>query len=168
METLKKIGSLMLGFAMVMIMFVACGPTQKEVDSVAEKIDNGASLTQSDYTVITDYCVEYAKKAQEYQAKLDAPGVSAMETSEYTTKLADLTARYSYADMFFKALNDATPEAVGAENVKKIQDNAELDYFTAPSWVTIETSNDVSGFIEDMPDSDTAGVISVGDGVTVE
>lgn len=168
MKTFKKIGGLFASLAVMLVAFTACGPSAKNVESVATKIENGESLTESDYTVITDYCVEYAKKAQDYQNRIDSPEATDADNAEYTEKLASLTERYSYTDLFFKALNDATPEQVGDANVKKVNENADLMYFTAPSWATIQTSSDVEGFIEDMPDTDTSGVISQGDGEVVD
>lgn len=168
MKTLKTIGAMALGLLLITTIFAACGHTQKEEEAVASKIEKGEALTESDYTVIVDYCVAYAQKAQEYQDKIDAPDATAADNSEYTEKLAALTETYKYSDIFFRALNEATPEQVGKANVEKVDANGMLDYFTTPDWANIQTSKTVEGFIEDMPSNDSSGVIANSDGEVVK
>ncbi len=40
-------------------------------------------------------------------------------------------------------------------------------WFSAPEWANVGDDPSVVGFIEEMPSSDTTGVISSGDGVEV-
>lgn len=158
----------LMGLALLCLLFAACGPTKSDDDKVAEKIDAGAALTEQDYTVVVDYLVKYAKEAQVYQDEINSLPSGDPKAEEATKKLADVTAGYTLLDTFNKALQASTVEGVGPANVKKVNENAALDYFTAPSWAIIDQDPKVAGFIEDMPDTDTTAVISQGDGVVVD
>lgn len=162
---MKRFG--FLGIALLIMAFVACGPTKSEEDKVAEKIDAGQTLTEKDYTVVVDYLVKYAQEAQKYQDVVDNQPSGSAEAQEATDKLAALTSSYSLLDPFNKALEASTVEQVGPDNVSKVNQNASLTYFTAPSWAIIDQDPNVAGFIEQMPASDSTGVISQGDGVVV-
>ena len=144
----------------------------KEDANIASKIEGGETLTKNDYTVLVDYCVKYATDAQKYQDIINAaPSADSQEAIDATNEIEALGTKYQYADMFFKCLDKSTPEQIGKENVQKVNDNASLDYFMAPSWATIKTSDNVEGFIEETPSvaaTDSTGVISEGDGEVVK
>lgn len=157
-----------LGLTLLCFIFAACGPTKSEEDKVAEKIEAGTALTEQDYTVVVDYLVKYAKEAQVYQDEVNNLPTDDPKAIEATDKLADITASYTLLDTYNKALQASTVESVGPANVKKVNENAMLTYFTAPSWATVDQDPNVAGFIEEMPQTDSTSEISQGDGVAIK
>lgn len=160
---MKNIAKIMMALLVVVFGLTACGNNAKEDAAVAAKIEKGESLTQADYKVIVDYVVDYAKKAQEYQNKLDAFAADSQQNAEYTEKLAELTERDNYATLFFTALSKATPEEVGEANVKMVNKYAAYDYFVTPAWADLDSTTNVTGYIDEMPSvkgTDTTGVIT--------
>ncbi|MCM1291687.1 MAG: hypothetical protein NC201_05920 [Prevotella sp.] len=148
------------------ILMASCGSDAK---SVADKIDQNKPLTQDDYTEIVNYCGKFAKEAQKFQNQIDALPDNSVKASKDNQKLAELKEKFPYLDKFNKALMAATPEQVGNENVRKVNELAQYLWFTAPDWATIQDDPNVSGFIEQTPDSDTSNVIagSAGEVVSV-
>lgn len=160
---MKNIAKLLMALLVVAFGMTACGDNAKEDAAVAAKIEKGETLSQDDYKVMVDYCVDYAKKAQEYQNKLDAFAADSQQNAEYTEKLAELTERDNYATLFFTALSKATPEEVGEENVKTVNRYAAYDYFVAPAWAQLDSTTNVTGYIDEMPSmksTDSTGVIT--------
>ncbi|MBD5217353.1 MAG: hypothetical protein HDS73_02525 [Bacteroidales bacterium] len=161
MKTLKFLSLIAVAF-----LFAAC--SGDKAASVAAKIDAGQKLSQSDYTTIVDYCGDFAKEAQKFQNQIDALPDSAAAVSVDETKLADLKLKFPLLEKFNTALLASTPEEVGEDNVKKVNDLAKYIWFTAPDWATIQTDPNVAGFIEDTPAAGTdSGVIAGGDGEVV-
>lgn len=158
-------------FAFVALLFVmglsACDGNDN-ASKVASKIKNGEKLTQDDYTEMIDYCGKYAKAAQKIQDEINALPGESEEVGKLENKMTDLSSQYPYTTEFFEKLTSSTKEEVGEGNVKLINEYASLMWFSAPDWATIDEDPDVVGFIEDMPSTDSAGVISTGDGDEVK
>lgn len=152
--------------AVAMLFFVAC--SGDDAKKVADKINSGITLSQSDYGVMIDYCGKYATEAQKYQNQIDMLPDSAAEATKDVEALAALGDEFPYLDMFNSKIAACTPEEVGKANVDKINRFASLIWFQAPDWATAIDDPNLDGFIEQMPaqDSDSA-VISTGVGEAV-
>lgn len=151
----------------VCLIFTACAGAG-DADSVAKKIDAGEKLTESDYSTIIDYCGNFAKEAQNLQNRIDGLPDSSNAVTVDETKLADLKQKFPLLEKFNVALMASTPEEVGADNVKKVNDLAQYIWFSAPEWATIQTDPNVDGFIEQTPAAGAdSGVIAGGDGEVV-
>lgn len=155
----------MLSFMAVGLLLAACG--SGGADKVEQKIKNGEQLTESDYTVIIKYCGEFAEEAQKIQDEInDIPAEAAGQT-ELEEKMATLAEKYPYTVEFSEKITNSTKEEIGEKNVALVNKYAPLMWFSAPDWADIGSAVNVDGFIEDMPTTDTSGVISTGDGVEV-
>lgn len=161
MKTLK-----IFTFIVACIIMTACGGSD-EAGKVASKISSGEQLSQADYKVMIDYCGKYATEAQKIQDKINSLPVDSEESEKLNEEMATLADKYAYSTQFFDKITTCTQEEVGADNVALINKYAPLMWFSAPEWASIGGDVDVEGFIEDMPSTDTTGVISTGDGVTV-
>lgn len=145
----------------------ACGNSD-DASKVASKIQKGEQLTESDYTVMVDYCGKYAEEAQKLQDQINILSPTSEEAGKLTDEIASLSDKYSYANEFFSKISISTPEEVGSANAAKINSYAPLTWFSAPEWAEVSADSDVVGDIVDMPGADTAGVIAVGDGEEVD
>lgn len=163
-----KVKNITMLFAMLVVALLtgACGGD--EAKKVASKIDGGDKLTEKDYTVMIDYCGKYAEDAQRLQDKINVLSPTSEEAGKLTDKVAELSGKFPLASKFFEAISNSTEQEVGAENVKRINKLAALTWFVAPEWADAGDNSDVVGDIVEMPDSDTAGVISAGDGEAVK
>lgn len=154
-------------FFTVCLLLAACG-SKDGASVVAEKIKSGEALTQSDYTVMIDYCGKYAEEAQKLQDQVNSLTGDSKETFNIENKMASLSNSYPYTAEFFEKISNCTPEEIGGKNVEAINTYAPLMWFSAPSWAIVSDDTDVVGFIEDMPSTDSTAVISTGDGVEVK
>lgn len=154
---MKKLKYLLL--AAVAVVLAACGGNGA-ADQLAKKIASGESLTQSDYTEMINYCGDFASKAQVIQDKIDNLPTDSPEVTVLNTELDNLKTKFPLVNEFFGAIAKATPEQIGEDNVKKIDDLGTLTWFDAPSWATLTTDPEAAGFIEEMPSSDTTGVVA--------
>lgn len=141
---MKKITLLIV--AAVALIVTACTGTGAK--KVADKIASGEVLTQSDYTILIDYCGDYAKKAQVIQDKIDNLESTDPTVAALQTELADLNGKFPYTDTFFKTLSSSTPEEVGTENMKKVDELSSLIWFTAPGWAQTVGPAGNAGVIE--------------------
>lgn len=154
-------------FMVVCLMLAACGGT-KGASAVADKIKGGEQLTQSDYTVMIDYCGKYAEEAQKLQDQVNSLPTDSKKSFKLEDKLADLSNSYPYTAEFFDKITNCSKEEIGEKNVDAINKYAPLMWFSAPAWAIVSNDTDVVGFIEDMPSTDSTNVISTGDGVEVK
>ena len=152
-------------FVAVCLLMAACG--SDGASKVAEKIKGGEALTESDFTVMIDYCGKYAEEAQKLQDQINNLPAESDQTYELENKMTGLTNSYPYTAEFFEKIANCTQAEVGEKNVEKINKYAPLMWFSAPSWAIVGEDTDVVGFIEDMPQTDSTNVISSGDGVEV-
>ena len=168
----KTISLISKGLTVLLFIFamVACGSKVPDPASVAGKINAGQSLTEADYASMIDYCGKYAEEAQKYFDLINAqPNDSTAEAVKATDDLAGLYARYTYLDQFRNALAQADMSELGAENEKKVNEFAKYQAFPLPVGEGADLKDpNVVGMIEEMPDTDTAGVISDGDGEAVD
>ncbi|MDE6444093.1 MAG: hypothetical protein K2K64_06715 [Muribaculaceae bacterium] len=157
----------MLSILAVGLLMAACGG--KGADSVEQKIKSGSELTQSDYTEMIEYCGKFAEQAQSIQDKINSLPAADPSQGTLTDEMASLSEKYPFLSTFSKKLANVSKEEIGEKNVELINKYAPLMWFTAPEWAAIpsDTTN-VEGFIQDMPSTDSTGVISTGDGVAVE
>lgn len=157
----------LFAFMAICLLLAACG-SKEGASAVAEKIKSGEQLTQSDYTVMIDYCGKYAEEAQKLQDQIDNLPGDSKETSNIEDKMADLSNSYPYTAEFFEKIANCSKEEIGEKNVDAINTYAPLMWFSAPAWAIVTDDSNVVGFIEDMPATDSANVISTGDGVEVK
>ena len=71
--------------------------------------------------------------------------------------------------MFRTAIYAASDDQIGARNVKKVNEYEKYEAFPLPdgSGKSLNIPGEV-GVIEDMPDTDTSGVIADPDGIVVD
>lgn len=165
MKTLKFIC-----FALLCVIFGACTGSNPTPAEVAAKIDSHESLTAKDYEVMIDYCGEYARNAQQYFDIINQqPTDSTTEYTRAAQDLANLKADSPYLDMFRTAIYAATDSQIGEKNVKKVSEYQKYEAFPLPegSGPDLTQPGEV-GVIEEMPDTDTTGVIAAGDGIAVD
>lgn len=155
----------LFAFVAVCVLMAACG--SDGASKVADKIKDGQKLTESDYTVMIDYCGKYAEEAQKIQDQINTLPAASDQTYDLENKMTNLTNSYPYTAEFFEKIANCTQEEVGAKNVEKINKYAPLMWFSAPSWAIVGEDTDVVGFIEDMPSTDSTAVIASGDGEEV-
>lgn len=144
----------------------ACGGDS--ASKVASAIKDGSALTPDDYTVMIDYCGKYATEAQKLQDRINTLAPTSGEAAKLTDELAALSGKYPYLNEFFAKIPSCSKEEIGEKNVDKINSLAPMTWFSAPDWADASDNADVVGSIVDMPSSDTAGVIAVGDGEAVD
>ena len=144
---MKKIHLFLI--AVVALIAAACSPAS-EADGIARKISKGDALSQSEYTAIIDYCGDYAKKAQTIQQQIDNLSSDSPELSKLNAELESVKKAYPLTGEFFKALANATPEEVGEQNVKKVDEYSAMIWFDAPSWASEELDPKAAGLIEDV------------------
>lgn len=164
---MKKIMTILTVFLSVIL--ASCSGNGVDPKTVAEKISAGEPLTEADYSVMIDYCADYAQKAQPY-FDITNSGVSttSKEYASASESLADMMSKAVYLDTFRTAIENASPEALGKENVKKIEGFSKLEAFPLPALSdSVMLNPDVVGDIEEMPTTDTTGVIANGDGEVV-
>lgn len=155
---MKKIGLFL--FLLVALVGITSCSKERRAEDVAEKITQGASLTQGDYTAMIEYLGDYATKAQVYQDTINDLPVNDPAVAEATEKLSNLTAEYKYLSLFNTTLSSTTPAEVGKDNVALVNKYASLIWFTAPSWAEINNApGDTAGDVVDMPD-DSGTVIA--------
>ncbi|MDE6716770.1 MAG: hypothetical protein K2J70_01125, partial [Muribaculaceae bacterium] len=88
--------------------------------------------------------------------------------ADATKSLANMITKAVYLDTFRNAIENATPEQLGKKNVEKVKDFSKLEAFPLPAVSdSILLNPDVVGDIEDMPATDSNGVIANGDGEVV-
>ncbi len=165
MKTLKTIF-----MALLCVAFVSCSNSAPTPAEVAAKLDSHAPLTDSDYTVMIDYCGEYARSAQQYFDIINRqPADSTAEYNRAAQDLANLKAASPYLDMFRTAIYAVSESQIGEKNAKKIEEYQKYEAFPLPAGAGPDlTLPDEVGLIEDMPDTDTAGVIATGDGIAID
>lgn len=159
--------------ALFVLCIISCSgnlPTPREV---AQKIDDKETLTTDDYTTMIDYCGDYAKRAQKYYDIINAePNDSTEAAIKATGDLATLYGSCQYLDLFRSTLANTDLSALGKDNEKKVNEYAKYQGFPLPIGEGADLQDpNVVGMIEQMPDtavSESAGVISTGDGEAVD
>ncbi|MDE6297966.1 MAG: hypothetical protein K2L89_08970 [Muribaculaceae bacterium] len=164
---MKKVLTMMM-MAVVCLIMTSC-KTDADYKSVADKISAGESLTESDYSVMIDYCADYAEKAQPYFDVINSGAdPSSKEYADATNALADMSANAVYLDTFRNAIFSATADQLGESNVKKLDSLSKYEAMPIGDVSDSAMLNpDVVGDIEDMPATDTGNVIANGDGEVV-
>ncbi len=165
---MKSFKILLIG--MLALFIGACSKSQPTPAEVAAKIDAHLVLSQNDYSVMIEYCGDYAKQAQQYFDLInEQPSDSTKEYVRAAGELAALRAANPYIDMFQTAIYAANDEQIGKENVEKVNEYAKYQAFPLPegSGPNLATPS-IEGEIMDMPSTDTTGVIAVPDGEAVK
>lgn len=139
----------------------ACSKSEPTPAEVAAKIDAHQVLSESDYSVMIDYCGEYAKNAQRYFDLInEQPSDTTKEYVRAAEELASLRASNPYIDMFQTAIYGANNDQIGKENVAKVNQYSKYEAFPLPDGSGPELTNPgVVGEIVDMP-ADSGEVIA--------
>ncbi|MDE6576898.1 MAG: hypothetical protein K2J82_09565 [Muribaculaceae bacterium] len=156
----------MLSVLAVFLLMAACG--SKDAQSVEQKIKDGAQLTEADYTEMIEYCGKFAEEAQKIQDKINALPADDSAQGTLTDQMAALSQKFPLTESFSEKITNATKEEMGEKNVELVNKYAPLMWFSAPDWAEVPNNVNVDGFIEDMPSTDSTGVIATGDGVAVD
>ena len=128
---MKNIGLLLLG--VVALIWGACTKQSPTPAEVAAKIDSHQVLTQTDYTVIIDYCGDYAKQVQQYFNLINEQlSDTTMDYIRASGEIANIRAANPYLDMFQTALYGADDAVIGKDNVKKVKEYQKYDAFPLP------------------------------------
>lgn len=159
-----------LAMALICIVLASCGGKEVDPKVVAEKIAAGQTLSPEDYSAMIDYCGDYARKAQKYFDIINAePNDSTKEAIEASDELASMYADAKYLDVFRKALTDADEKQLGKANAEKIAVYSKYEAFPIADISDSTMLNpEIVGDIEEMPATDSSGVISVGAGEVVK
>lgn len=163
-KTVKAMAALLL-----VVLIASCSSKVPTADEVYNKVKNGETLTQQDYTAMIDYVGQYAQKALDYQNKINAqPNDSTAEYIKMSNDWANLYQKYPYLNEFRQCLANANMDDFDAENQQLINQYANDPSFPLPAGegVALEGAQNVNGMIQDMP-QDSSKVISTGDGEAV-
>lgn len=145
---MKKLSLFLLG--VVALVMAACSGGAG-AQALSDKIAKGDVLTQADYTTLIDYCGDFAKKAQVIQDKIDNLDSNNPAVEGLQSQLDGLKEKFPLLKEFQKVLKNSTPEEVGSENVKKIDELSSLIWFDAPDWAqTVAPGKVGAGLIEDV------------------
>lgn len=162
---MKKLLTLMV-VAVGLLFAASCGRNETAAQ-VAEKIAQGQTLTQDDYTVMIEYCGAYAKKAQIIQNTIDNLPADDPKAVKATDEILALQESNQYLTPFFDVITKSTKEQLGDKNVILINDYAGYEWFLSPDWAVIVTNPEVAGIVVDDQGTDTA-VIATPTGTVVE
>lgn len=157
-------------FSILLAIFLAaCSQKAPTPEEVAQKIDTKEVLTTADYTTMIDYCGEYAKKAQPYFDIVNAEQTDSTRAAiDATNALANLYGEYKYLDAFRGKIEQTDLTKLGADNEKKVMELAQYEGFPLPLGSAPALINkDEVGVIEEMPATDSDGVIATGAGEAV-
>ncbi|MDE6811387.1 MAG: hypothetical protein K2J15_03460, partial [Muribaculaceae bacterium] len=141
------------------VVATACN-SASEADAVAKKIEQGAALSQSDYTVIIDYMGKFAEKAQPIQDNINNLPADDPKAQPFIEQFDKLKESYPLLDQFKSVLDKASAEQVGTENVNLVDKYAGYEWFTSPSWATINTDPGIGGIEMESPSNDSNGVVA--------
>lgn len=170
--TFKAYSAEIIAAALLLIVVVmgACSPKLPTPEEVAKKIDTKEALTTQDYTTMIDYCGQYAKQAQQYFDLINnQPDASTPEAVKAAGELAGVYADYKYLDLFREVIDNTDEKTLGEDNLKKINEYAKYEAFPLPIGAGASLQQpDVVGQIEQMPESDSDGIISEGVGEAVD
>ena len=155
MKTIK----ILLIAIMAGLVITACS-NKSEAEKVAQKIDNGATLNQGDYSAMIQYLGKFAEKAQPIQDEINNLPYGDPKAATYQEELDKLKGEYSLVDRFNEVLKGVSQETLGADNVALVNKYAGYEWFSAPDWATIQTNPEAAGIEVATPDSDTTGVVA--------
>ena len=140
MKTLKKM-SVLLGIMLMLVGVAACS-NKEEAARVAEKIEQGKTLEQGDYTTMISYLGHFAEKAQPLQSRINGRLAESIDS---------LKKANPYLELFAGRLDAATESEVGADNVKLVNKYAGYEWFNAPAWATVTEDPGVAGMVVETP-----------------
>ncbi len=158
MKMLKTLKVLLLAM-LVGVAATACN-SASEADAVAKKIEQGETLSQSDYTVIIDYLGSFAEKAQPIQDNINNLPAEDPKAQPFVEQFDKLKSSYPLLAKFTSVLDKASAEEVGQDNVALVDKYAGYEWFTSPSWATINTDPGIGGIEMQSPSNDTNGVLA--------
>lgn len=161
MKTFMKIKKVML-FVMAVIAVGAIATScsgDGEAGKVATKLENGETLSHGDYTCMIEYLGKFAEKAQPIQDQINNLPAGDKSAEKYQEQLAALKDKYPLIEAFTSALDRATPEQVGSQNVALVDKYTGYEWFTAPAWAQ-ENFDPAIGGIELQSPNDSNGVVA--------
>ena len=157
----------MLAIAAVFVM-ASCNQADQAAE-VAKKIQDGATLTQSEYKTVIEYLGKFAETAQPIQDQINNLPYGDPKAATFQKQLDELKEKNAYLDLFNSELAKVPQATLGADNVALVNKFAGYEWFTAPDWATIQTDPQAAGLVEEMPTVDTSGVVAAGvDEMTVK
>lgn len=158
LATIKHLFFVILLLAGAGMISTACS-NKDEAEKVADKIEKGSALTQSDYTCIIDYLGKFAEKAQPIQDQINNLPDGDPSAQPYQEQLSALRKNYPFVNEFSQILDRAKPDEVGADNVKLVDKYTGYEWFTAPAWATQTTDPKAAG-IELQAPADSSAVVA--------
>lgn len=151
--------------ATIIVMTALCSCThkselEKQADSVAEKIDKGVPLTETDYSVMIQYVGDFAQKAQ----PIDDTIINDDSNPDAQRQLDSLKERYPLVDKFRNTIHDALVADLGPDNVTLINHFGHYLEFTIPAGMSVSSGDfGVAGMeVATPPAGDSNGVIAGG------
>lgn len=139
--------------------------TEKQENTIVNKIEAGEALTQDDYSVMIDYVGEYAEKAQKY---VDME-INDENLAQAATELNNLNKEYPDLIVYRNYLRLTPSSALSADNLEKVGKYAGYVEFTAPSGYTLETApSSDAGMEVEAPPVDNGVVAGAVDNVKVD
>lgn len=157
---MKKLSFILLVAILSIIGMTACNNTsemEKKASQVAEKIDKGEPLSETDYNVMIQYVGDFAEKAQ----PIDDSIINDVNSEAAQKQLDSLKQHYPLIEKFRTSIHNARVSDLGPENVTLINHYGTLLEFTLPAGMSIEPVAGVAGMEVDTPDSSN-GVIAGG------
>lgn len=149
MKTLKKM-SVLLGIMLMLVGVAACS-NKEEAARVAEKIEQGKTLEQGDYTTMISYLGHFAEKAQPLQNRINDMSSDNPQAGRLAESIDSLKKANPYLELFAGRLDAATESEVGADNVKLVNKYAGYEWFNAPAWATVTEDPGVAGMVVETP-----------------
>lgn len=131
-----------------------------EASKVAKKLEKGEALNHGDYTCLIDYLGKFAEKAQPIQDQINNLPAGNAGAKAYQEQLDALRKKFPLVETFTDALDRATPEEVGTNNVALVDKYAGYEWFSAPSWAQENFDPAIGGVELQAPSSDTTGVVA--------
>lgn len=157
--SIRHLFMLMLVMSAAGLVSTACS-NKDTAEKVAEKIENGETLSQGDYTCLIEYLGNFAEKAQPVQDKINNLPAGDAAAEQFSARLSDIKEEFPLVDKFNSVLGSAKPEEIGADNVALVDKYAGYEWFTAPSWAVEQTDPEAAGIELESPSSDTGGVVA--------
>lgn len=168
---MKKLTTTLKTFALFALatVMVSCGSKTPTPEEVASKIENGQELSQADYTAMLEYVGDYAEKAQDYYNTINIqPNDSTAEYIKASNDLANLYAKYPYLQTFRTCIANTDGSKFDNRNLELVNKYSNDEGFPLPVGEgTVMENPDVQGMIEQMPATDSTGVIANGVGEAV-
>lgn len=125
---MKKLNLLSLLAIFAVVALASCSSTPKEDELVAQKLEQGQTLSDQEITTLINYVGEYAKKAQ---GEVDDE-VNGTQVQQAQVDMEKLNEEYVYIPVFRKYLENLDFTTLSNENIELIRKYAHYEEFTIP------------------------------------